>query len=242
VLRSEGPTAVGHLNAGARLAEAFGIVPEAAMVVLLPVLAAYDRGARDAQQRVTVRAVRYLVLAALPVVIVVSVMAPTLLAVLYGAAYVAGTPALRVLAWLAVLAASGAAITNLLIARGRERFVLLLNAFGSVLTLGLSLALVARAGFIGAAVATLTASVACHVVLLLVPTTREAVRACFKPLVVPLLAALALAVGASAVLPPSPVAAGGALALFALILVATGSVGREDWTLVRRLAGARDPG
>ena len=39
-----------------------------------------------------------------------------------------------------------------------------------------------------------------------------------------------------------PAAAGGALALFAVALVATGSVGREDWTLVRRLVGARDPG
>lgn len=236
VLRADGPTAVGYLAAGSRLAEAFALVPEAVMLVLLPVLAAYDRDDRDAQRRVSVRAVRYLALAALPVAVAVSVAAPTLLTLLYGPAYAAGAPALRILAWLAVLAATGTVFTNLLIARGLERLVLALNAVGSLLTLGLSLVAVARAGFVGAAAATLIASVASQAILLVLPETRGEIAACLRPLLWPIAVAVALAL-AGIVLAGSLVAAAAAIVVFAAALVATRSVGPEDWTIVRGIVG-----
>ena len=235
VLRSEGPAAVGYLAAGSRLAEAFALIPESLMLVLLPVLSATDRDARDSQRRISAQAVRYLALLALAAIIAVSIAAPTLLRVLFGPAYVAGAPALRILAWLALLAASGSVFTNLLIARRRERLLLVLNAAGSALTLALSIFLVPRTGFVGAAAATLIASVAAQAILLVVPATRREVAACLRPLLWPVLLAAALTLGAAAVPGSRPAVAAAALAAFAIGVVATRTVGPDDWLVLRRV-------
>lgn len=228
VLRADGPGAVAALAAGSRVAEAFALLPEALMLVLLPLFAAGGGG------DLGVRAVRYLALLALPVVLVTSIAAPTVLALLYGPAYVSGTPALRILAWLALLGASGTVFTNLLIARGYERVLLLLNGVGSVLTLGLSLVLVPREGFVGAAVATLVASVLSQALLFVLPGIRAEARACIRPLWFPVLATLALSLVGSLLAGPELVLAGGALAALVGMLVATGTIDAADWALVRR--------
>ena len=159
VLHAGGPVEVGYLAAGSRLAEAFALLPEALMLVLLPVLSSYDVAARDAQRALSVRVVRWLGLLALTVIVAVSIAAPTLLHTLFGPRYVPGTPALRISIWLALLAATGSIFTNLLIARGRERLLLGINAVSSAATIALSLALVPRFGFVAAAAVALAASV-----------------------------------------------------------------------------------
>jgi len=245
VLRLEGPAAVGHLAAGAQLAEAFALLPEAVMLTLLPVLSAYEIDRPAAQRALGAQAVRWFVLLALPVIIVVSVLAPTLLGVLYGPAYVEGAAALRILAWLALLAATGTVFTNLLIARGLERSLLAVNAIGSGLTLGLSLVAVPRFGFVGAAAATLVASVVSQAVLLALAPMRADVAACLRPLPGPIALAIVLVLGGIVLGGSSVTAAGVAVAIFAIVLVATGAVGAPDWALIRRaagLGGARDPG
>ena len=235
VLRAEGPAAVGYLAAGSRLAEAFALIPESLMLVLLPVLSATDRDARESQRMISAQAVRYLALLALAVIVAVSIAAPTLLRALFGPAYVAGAPALRILAWLALLAASGSVFTNLLIARRLERLLLVLNAAGSVLTLALSLVLVPCAGFVGAAAATLIASVAAQAILLVVPATRSEVAACLRPLVWPVFLAAALTLGAAAVPGSRPAVAAVALVAFAAGILVTRTVGPDDWVLLRRV-------
>jgi len=240
VLRVEGPVAVGYLTAGGRLAEAFALLPESVMLMLLPVLARYEATDREAQRRVSVRAVRCLAFLALPVIVMLAIAAPALLALLYGPAYAAGAPALQVSAWLALLAASGTVFTNLLIARASERFLLALNAGASVVTLALSLVLVPRLGFVGAAVATLAASVAAQVALLVLPRTRADVAACLRPLVRPVALAVGLVLAGIAA-PGSRLAVGAAAAgLFVAVLIATRTIDRDDWDLLRRVLIARD--
>ncbi len=89
VLRLDGAAAVGFLAAGSRLAEAFALIPESLMLALLPVLAA-RAGAAPSQRDISARAVRYLGLLALPMIVAVSITAPDLLRILFGASYVAG--------------------------------------------------------------------------------------------------------------------------------------------------------
>jgi len=239
VLRLEGASAVGYLTAGSRLAEAFALIPESLMLMLLPVLSGYDVGARDAQRRVSMQAVRCLALLALPVIIAISITAPWLLAVLYGPGYAAGAPALQVLAWLALLAASGSVFTNLLIARGYERLLLLLNACGSVLTLALTSIAVPRLGFVGAAIATLASSVLAQALLLVLPSTRVDVAACLRPLARPVVGSVVLALAGMYVGGPRPLVAAAAVVVFGAALVATRSVSVEDWRVFRRvLAGS----
>jgi O-antigen/teichoic acid export membrane protein len=235
VLRVEGAAAVGYLTAGSRLAEAFALVPESVMLMLLPILAGYDATDWAAQRRVSVRAVRCLALLALPVIIALSIAAPALLALLYGPAYAVGAPALQVSAWLALLAASGTVFTNLLIARAFERLLLALNAIASLLTLALSVLLVPRLGFVGAAVATLTASVVSQAVLLALPSTRADVAACLRPLARPVLVAAGLVLAGIAVTGPRPVVAAAAAGVFVVVMIATRTIDADDWRLFRRV-------
>jgi O-antigen/teichoic acid export membrane protein len=186
------------------------------------------------------RAVRYLGLLALVMIVAVSITAPDLLRVLFGVSYVAATPALRILVWLALLGATGTVFTNLLIARGHERLLLLLNICGSGLTIGLSLLLVRRNGFAGAAVATLVASVLSQALLLVMPATRRDVVACLRPLAWPALASIAIVLAGTALPGPRLAIAAAALVVFAGAVVAAGAVDRRDWPIVRALI-ARPP-
>ena len=245
VLNLDGPAAVGYLAAGAQLAEAFALLPEAVMLALLPVLASYEVDAPEAQRALSVRTIRWFVLLALPAVIVVSIPAPHLLALLYGPEFAAGTPALRILAWLALLAATGTVFTNVMIARGLERSLLGINAVASVLTLTLSLLLIPRFGFRGAALATLVASATAQAILLGLPAMRADVERCLRPLVGPvvfagLLVALGITVGGS-----SPAATAVALAAFGALVFLTGVVDRRDWDgiqqALRAARGSKSP-
>ncbi len=208
------------------------------MLALLPVLSAGNPEDRAAQRQLAAQLVRVLVLASLPVVLVVAIGAPALLGLLFGPAYVTGSPALRLLAWLAPLAASGTVLTNLLIARGRERLLLAIGALGSALTVGLSFAAVPLLGFVGAAAATLLASVLAQATLLVVPSVRDDVATFFRPLRGPV--ALAVALAAVAMVTPGPplVMAAVAVALFTLVVLATGAVNGADVVMLRRALGA----
>ena len=237
VLRFAGAVESGYLAAGSRLAEAFALLPESLMLVLLPVLSAYDVDARDAQRGLSVRVVRLLGVLALTVIVAVSLAAPALVRILFGAAYVPATPALRISIWLALLSATGAVFTNLLIARGLERLLLTVNLASSILTIGLSVALVPALGFVGAAAVSLAANVLSQVLLAAQPATRGDVLACVRPLARPTAVALGLVVaGGWLPAPPLVLGAAGGLAFLATS-VALGAVGADDWALARRALG-----
>jgi O-antigen/teichoic acid export membrane protein len=240
VLRFAGAVESGYLAAGSRLAEAFALLPESLMLVLLPVLSAYDVDARDAQRELSVRVVRLLGVLALTVIVAVSLAAPALIGILFGAAYVPATPALRISIWLALLSATGAVFTNLLIARGLERLLLAVNLATSILTIGLSVALVPALGFVGAAAVSLAANVLSQLLLVAQRPTRGDVLACVRPLARPAAVAFVLVV-AGRWLPVPPLALG-AVGGFAFLVtsVALGALGPDDWALARRaLGGAR---
>lgn len=234
VVRFAGAVESGYLAAGSRLAEAFALLPEALMLVLLPVLSAYDVGTRDAQRALSVRVVRWLGVLALTVIVAISIAAPTLVAALFGVAYLPATPALRISIWLALLSATGSVFTNLLIARGLERVLLAINTVSSLTTVGLSLLLVPRFGFVAAAAVSLGANVLSQVLLAVLPQTRAEVVACTRPLRAPLVVVLTLVL-AGTWLPGSPVGlALGACVLFVLAAIALGTIGPDDWTILRR--------
>lgn len=241
VLRATGAVEAGYLAAGSRLAEAFALLPEASMLVLLPVLSAFDASARDAQRALGARVVRWLGVLALAVVVAVSCAAPILLAALFGAPYEPATPALRISIWLALLAATGAVLTNVLLARGLERVLLAVNAVSSIATIVASILVVPRWGFRGAAAVSLAANVLSQALLAAVPATRADVLACVRPLVAPIAIALLLALGAPFLGGASVAVAVGATAVFVVGCVAVGALRRDDVRMLREALARRAP-
>jgi len=235
-----GAEQAGYLAAGSRLAEAFTLLPEPLMLVLLPAFAAYDVAARGAQRALGVRVVRWLGLVALTVIVAASTGAPALVALLFGARYLPAVPVLRVSIWLALLAATGSVLTNLLVARGHERLLLAANAVSSAVTIALSLVVVPRLGFVGAAAVSLGASLLAQLLLALFPPTRADVLACARSLWTPFVLALALVLAAGWIGGPPLAIAPLATAVFVVVLVASGAVDADDVRLLR-LALARGP-
>ncbi len=224
----------GYLAAGSRLAEGFALIPEPLMLVLLPAFSAYDLAARGAQRALGVRVVRWLGLFALTVIVAASTAAPTLVALLFGERYLPAVPVLRVSIWLALLAATGSVFTNLLIARGLERVLLAANAVSSLVTVVLSLVVVPRLGFVGAAAVSLAASLLAQVLLALFPATRADVLACVRPLWAPCALALALVLAGTYLAGPPLAMTPIATAVFLGSTVAVGAFGMEDVRLLRR--------
>ena len=227
----------GYLAAGSRLAEGFALVPEPLMLVLLPAFAAYDVAARGAQRALGVRVVRWLGVFALTIIVAASTAAPTLVVLLFGMRYLPAVPVLRVSIWLALLAATGSVLTNLLIARGLERVLLAANAVSSLVTIGLSLIVVPRLGFVGAAAVSLAASLLAQVLLAVFPATRADVLACVRPLGPPFVLALACVL-VGMLLPGAPLATGAIVTLaFIGATVAIGALGMDDVRLLRDALG-----
>jgi len=227
----------GYLAAGSRLAEGFALVPEPLMLVLLPAFAAYDVAARGAQRALGVRVVRWRSVFALTIIVAASTAAPTLVVLLFGVRYLPAVPVLRVSIWLALLAATGSVLTNLLIARGLERVLLAANAVSSLVTIGLSLIVVPRLGFVGAAAVSLAASLLAQVLLAVFPATRADVLACVRPLGPPFVLALACVL-VGMLLPGAPLATGAIVTLaFIGATVAIGALGMDDVRLLRDALG-----
>lgn len=233
LLRAHGAPAVGLLASAQRLLDAIGLLPQALMVSVLPALsvAAAEPRAAVAGAR---EAARVLVLVLVPVAAALLLWAEPLLARVFGPAFVAAAPALRWLAPVALLTATGAATTNLLLALGMQAVLLRVAVGAAVVMAAAGVVVVPAAGAAGAAAVALATWVAGQAALLALPRTRPWVAPVLGGAVRPVLAG-AVAAGAAALLRATPAAAAAALLVgYPLLLVATGTVTAADARRWRR--------
>src|SRR5438128_263207 len=204
------------------------LAAQAALAVgLLPALslaAATPAGAAGAARE----AARGLVIALLPPAAALALWAEPVLTGFFGPSFAAAAPVLRVLAPATLLGATGAVLTNLLVAVGRQRTLLRVTAGAAAGMIALGAALVPTYGALGAAVAFVAVSLAGQVALLALPATRAAAAPVLAAVVPPLglgaaAAAAALALGASV-----PVGAALLLVAYPAALCLTGTVTRAD--------------
>src|SRR5204863_198707 len=226
LLGLHGAAEVGLLGGARKLTEAIGLLPQALMLSVLPALAlaaVTPAGAAGAARE----AARGLVIVLLPPAAALALWAEPVLVRFFGPSFAAAAPVLRVLAPAALLGATGAVLTNLLVAVGRQRTLLRVTAGAGAAMIALGAALVPAYGALGAAAAFLAASLAGQVALLALPATR--------PEAAPVLAATlpplglgAAAVGAAVALGASvPVGAALLLVAYPPALCLTGTVTRR---------------
>jgi ADP-heptose:LPS heptosyltransferase/O-antigen/teichoic acid export membrane protein len=148
--------ALGIFAAASRVPTMLGMIPNAAMVALFPLMArAYHCGAAPAAG-VLARAQTAMLALALPLAIGAVVLAEDGMRFLGGDAYTPAVPGLRMMAVSLVLLYPGIAAGHMLIAAGRERTSMVITAVGAVLAVLSAPWLCARYGADGAA-----AGVAC---------------------------------------------------------------------------------
>jgi O-antigen/teichoic acid export membrane protein len=234
-----GPVEVGQLGAASRVTEAFTLLPEALMISVYPLMAGLHARDSAALLRTAERSTRYLVVATGIPVVLCAVGGDEIMRLLFGPAFVEAGAILSLLAFSALLGATGTVILNLLVATHGER-ALSRNtlAFAAVGTAA-SWVAIEHYGAIGAAAATLATSAASQISLALLPSTRLFVRASLGSALRPF-AAVAIAVGLAHFSGLTGWAAmATALAIYLAAVGVLGVFGVAEWRLLQSLLGRR---
>jgi O-antigen/teichoic acid export membrane protein len=171
-----GASAVAYLGAASRVAEMVSLLAEGVMLAVFPVMAA----APERVEMVSAQVGRRLALLVLWAVVTVSSGSQLLVRVLFGADYLPGAPALAVLAWGGLFAATGTLVLHGMVAAGRQRLLLATNLGAMATAVVLQLLLVPRFQLVGSAVATVAALAVGQVLLALFPASRPAVAASWR--------------------------------------------------------------
>jgi len=233
-----GPVEVGYLASATRLAEALNLVADGLMLAVFPILARLAVANEEGLRGLSRVCAKVLGTTLLAVVLVLSVVAPDILGLLFGAEFAAAGPALVLLSWFAVLASLGTLYANLLVALGLQRVLFALNAVSAVLQIGLQFVLVSRYGLVGAAAGAVLGSAANHMALYLLPATRRWIRPCAHT-VLPLVGLAGVLSWAGAWIPAPPWGkAVGLVVVFGAVALLLGWVGRRDVAELRRVLAA----
>jgi O-antigen/teichoic acid export membrane protein len=238
LMSMRGPVEVGLLAAASRVSEAFTIVPEALMITVYPLMAGlYGKGSQ-ALMRTAERSTRYLVAVTGIPVILCAVDSEQVTTLLFGPGFAGAGRLLGVLAFTALLSATGTVILNLLVATHHEGSLYRNTLFFAVLNIALTALLIHEYGDLGAAVALLSTSACSQIALAMWPTTRAYVR----PLLLSAGRICLAVVGAVALSRWSGLAPLRAtilgLALYVVALGALGVLNSEEIRFVRLLIGS----
>ncbi len=235
LMSMRGPVDVGLLGAAARVTEAFSLLPEALMISVLPLMSAMHARGSNALRTTSQRVARYLVVATGVPVLVCAVAGRPVMGFLFGTSFADSGPLLALLAYTALLSATGTVILNLLVAVHREGALSRNTMVFAVINVVLSFVLIRHHGALGAALAPLATSLASQVSLALLPSTRDHAR----PVLLASLRAMAAVVVAALVgrQCDSPLAAvGSGLLTYATLLVALKVATVDEFRFLRSMA------
>jgi O-antigen/teichoic acid export membrane protein len=226
LMREHGAAEMGLLGGAQKLTDAVNLLPSALMVSVLPALAVHIAAPGGAAAGAARDAARLLAVVIVPLAGGLAIWAEPLLATIFGARFVAAAPALRVLAGVTVLVATGTVVTNLLLAAGRQRWLLVVTAGSAVVMAGAGAVLVRAYGAPGAAAAMAGGMLVGQAALAVLPATRSQVNAVLAAVVRP------VALGGVAIVIAGRLGVVPALALlllgYPLALYLTGTVTRAD--------------
>ena len=145
---------VGLYSAAYKVTNLLEAFPLMMMGTIYPLMSRYATADLGQLRELYKKSVFYLGLVALPMGLGITLLAPVIIQVLFGANFIAADRGLMVLVWSTVFLCLALSGGNLLICLGKERISLVLNALGVGLNIMLNLLLIPMMGFVGAALAT----------------------------------------------------------------------------------------
>lgn len=234
IFRSDAET--GYYNAAYNLVFSTVILSNVINTALYPSLTRQAATGPDMLPAIYARALRYLLVLALPIAVGASILADQLVPFLFKAEYLPAVPALQIVIWVVPLMFCSEFLGYVVLIRGQERSAARAIVISTSINVGLNLLLVPLFGFIGAA--TMTVVTEAILVGQYVWMLRAELRQLDwgQILLRPLLAALLMG-GAVLALRGLPlllnVAIGGGV--YGLLLLALGSLGRDELQFVRGL-------
>jgi O-antigen/teichoic acid export membrane protein len=231
------PVDLSHYSVAVKITEALSLIPESVMVTVFPLLASTELSAPQRFERIYRLSLRYLIVIAFPIALLLTLENERIIRLLFGAAYVPGGTALTVLGWWTFFAYTGAVYANLMIVRSQHRLIALISAVALAINVGGNLILIPRWGATGAAIATLASSASSFVLFSVAAPSRALMKVCWTESARPLTAIAAAA--ALTLLAPAAARPFVVVPVYLGLLFALGAIGREDWAVARRLLQGR---
>ena len=154
-----GKEAVGYYSASYKFVFQAIFLPVAFVNLLFPFMSEYWNTDRNKLKILFQKACDYAGLIAIPLGMIVTVIAPKLIVLVFGKDYAPSIPSLQILIWAVVLMFQSVILGSMMIALDQQRKSLVINVLGLAVNIGLNLILIPIIGFIGAAITTVVTEV-----------------------------------------------------------------------------------
>jgi len=154
----KGDAAVGWYNAACNVVFGLILIPQVVHVSLFPVLSRYFQSSRDSAIKLVTLSFKYLIIVGFPIAIGTTLLAPRIISLLYGDAYMNGVVVLQILSWVFFVGCLYTILAATLNSINKQRMVALAMGISVVANILLNLLLIPRYNLVGAAIATVTAS------------------------------------------------------------------------------------
>jgi O-antigen/teichoic acid export membrane protein len=145
----KGDSAVGLYSAARGLMELTFIIPSMLMVSMFPLMCQYYTSAQTSLNMAYGKSIKYLFAVALPMALLVTLLADHIIVIIYGDKFFGASDALRILIWAAVLIYINSVVGSMYIATNRQRTYLVLAIIALVSNVLLNLVLIPRLSYIG---------------------------------------------------------------------------------------------
>lgn len=237
LFRMTGITEVGLYAVSVRVVEFANVLPIVFMGSVFPLLSRLWVESQERQRRVVRLSFRAMAWASFPMAAYLFIFADVLLPAVFGAEFVGSVPAMRWLAWSIPPTFLNSVLYNQLFASGDQRLAAGLAGAAAALNVALNLILIGPLGGEGAAMATLGAYALVVPLSLASARSRQAALMGLGSVVRP---GLGVAGALAVVVLTNPGFIVGSLlfpAVYVVLLVLTGEVGREELTLMGRAMG-----
>lgn len=234
-----GDAAVGYYAASVNLVEALGIIPNAFMLSVFPLLSRFFATSRDIHKRTYALSFKYMAILAIPIAVGTTLLANPIIPFIYGNQFLPSVIVLQILIWANVFIFTGTIHYQLLISASKQKYGFLFSGTTAVLNVVLNLGLIPRYGIVGAAIAT-AISLGTGAIIPLFPTaTRAYAIALWRSILKPIIASAVMAVYIYYVRPELALAIVGGIAIFIAAMLLIRGIDREDIRLVRALFRAQ---
>lgn len=157
---SRGETQVGYYSAALKLVTIWSMVPSSYMMAMFPLLSATFRESPQKAVNLQNRSLKYLIAAALPLAVGMTVSAGAVIPLFYGPGFQESIATLRLLSWYLPLIFCNNMLWRVLFVRGEQRVVFQWQFITEVLQALLAVWLTPKYGCIGAALAVLGGNLA----------------------------------------------------------------------------------
>jgi len=150
-----GDRPVGIYNAAYNLILGITIIPTAFTAAIYPLLSRYFKTSRNSLRALHGKAMKYLVMLAIPIGFIITLTAPKIIDFLYGPEYASSALALQLLVWGGAAWFISMGVNASLRAVDRQKTLAWIAGTGAALNVSLNIFLIPMFGYIGAGIATI---------------------------------------------------------------------------------------